>query len=702
MKNILAIFLTVGFAVPCFSEIINLRSGKDITETVSSIDDNYVIFKNGRKIPREEISMIQFSTQKAAAPDVGAIAIEPTAKDKKQARALFRQAGKFGKKYPGTDGLILVDDGEYIYKKDGTRTVRFRFAGIILKDGVKKEWGDVITYEQKGRSTSKIVKATVYTPDGKIYPLDPSKIKKTEPQSAEKFFSAGGFYLTYALPNVEVGSIIDYVVETQTYNPYEKDFFFPQWSFQGRFPVKWSRIKITVPKGQELYYSTRNFKDKYAKFAKPKITKTRKTVTYLWKLEDQSPVIAEPLMVPYGDIVLSLRASLFKGWDRIYDWTNELYLKRVNANEELKNFTLDLIKDSKTDEEKTAEIYHYVQKEIRYIAIKLGIASGMGGYDANLTWKRRWGCCVDKAILLTAMLNVAGIKSSIIDLRTNDRTKIDFTVPSLYFNHAISVVELGGKKIYLDSTNFDYRFPTMASFNHGVSVLNIFDRTIDHIPLPAPSDNSSHYNFTIDVAPNGDTVVSETLNYTGPREAELKGYYRSIKKEEQKLVFQRMIKDVSPAAELIEHKINNTDVIEKPFSMSMKYRIKDYPIKAGDILIFKIPDLEMDAAEINEVSLKERKYPMEYTISMGKYYHYEINIPENYKIISLLEDIELKNKHASFKAGCIEIKKGRIVCEASRERTSRLIPVEDYQEYKSFLEKMVSYTKNRIFFKLGT
>ena len=65
------------------------------------------------------------------------------------------------------------------------------------------------------------------------------------------------------------------------------------------------------------------------------------------------------------------------------------------------------IKKRLAELEKDFLVQDYVQKEIRYIAVKVGVASGWGGYDANLTWKRRYGCCIDKALLLTTMLKAA-------------------------------------------------------------------------------------------------------------------------------------------------------------------------------------------------------------------------------------------------------------------------------------------------------
>ncbi len=404
-------------------------------------------------------------------------------------------------------------------------------------------------------------------------------------------------------------------------------------------------------------------------------------------------------MPSYEDIAPYVRGAVFKDWDRIFDWAGAMHKERTKAAPELEQFTLDLIKDAGTEEEKARKIYHYVQKEIRYIAVKVGVASGWGGYDANLTWKRRYGCCIDKALLLTAMFSVAGIKSSPVFINTNNMQEIDFRIPQVYFDHAITLAEIAGKKTFLDSTGYDYRYPQIASFDYGVKTLNIFGKTIEEVPVPEPRENGSFYDYRLAVSSAGAVAVSETLRYSGSREGGLRGYYRSIKKEEQKRAFQSFAKAVAPSAELVSYEVNNAENIEEPFTLGVNYSIPDYPQKAGNIRIFKLPDFEIEAGRIGEVSQDRRVYPIEYDASMGRYHSYEIALPANYEVASLPEKISLSSPYASYKAGCREEGAGKVLCEAAWERPARIIPAADYAAYKEFLEKAASYSKKQLFFK---
>ncbi len=374
MKTALFLVVSILILSICNAETIKLRSGADIEGQVVSLDRNAAVLDSGRTVQSKDISEIQFT---AAAKQSEATAV-PSSGDVSAAKEAFAQAGELSRKYPGVNGLVLLDQGFNTLNPDGTIVVRNRQIRQILKESLKQSWGQIIACAEEGRDRVKIIKASVYEPDGRIYPLDPSQIKTSKPQSeGGDFFVSGSVCTQYVMPNVQPGSIVDYITETETYNPFRKDFFFPSWGFQDQEgPVAKSEISVTVPENTAFYYSIKNFSGLGED--KPVVSAAGGMKTYAWKLENVPPLVAEPSMPAYEDVAPYMRGAIFKEWSRIFDWTLAMHEERTKASPELARFTLDLIKDSKTDEEKAAKIYHYVQKEIRYIAVKVGVASGWG------------------------------------------------------------------------------------------------------------------------------------------------------------------------------------------------------------------------------------------------------------------------------------------------------------------------------------
>jgi transglutaminase-like putative cysteine protease len=690
--------ITVGLlglaAAGLRAETLKLRSGAELQAPVASVDGRAVTLQDGRVLPRDAVEELRFAVQEA---QPAAAAADP--EEQKRGRELFRQAEEFGRRYPGVDGLVLLDEGEYRLKDDGTWVERSHFAGRILKEGLKRSWGEVARYYEEGRDRVKIIKATVYHPDGKVFALDPDKIKTSQPQGGELSFSPYRV-VSYPMPQVVAGAIVEYEVETETYNPFRKDFFFPAWGFQSGPPVLASRVSISIPKTEKLYSAARNFNGSWSRHAEPTVVSDGRTATYSWELRDLPPIVGEPMMVPYGDFAPVLKAALFKDWGRIYDWLGRMHKERTKAGPELARFTKELVRGCGTrgcgtDDEKAAAIYHYIQKDIRYIAVKMGVASGWGGYDANLTWKRRYGCCIDKALLFTAMLDVAGIPSSPILVDTNREAEHDFRIPSIAFEHAITSLKVGGRSFILDSTGYDYRYPAFPAMDHGVRALNVFARKVEPVPAPRPEDTASRYDYAVELGCDGGASVRYTVRYSGAHEGEVRGAYKRVKESERKKTFQDWLNGISPSAELVDYRLDNLDDISLPFSISLSYRLKDYAIRAGDLRILKLPAYEEDCSE---VALEKRRYDLRYPTNFERKYHYELALPAGTEAVALLAPARFRGPKESFTQSCSS-RAGRIVCDSDLKRWARLYKISDYRAHKAFLEKVSQLTKDRIFLR---
>jgi len=674
-------------------QTLRLRSGADMTSAVVSFDGETLLLSDGKRVPRAELSEIQFAL-KGAEKSV-AVAADP--KDVERGRELFRQAEEFGARYPGSEGVILLEEKAFRIKEDGTWVERSRFAGRVLKESLKASWGEVQRSYEEGRERVKIVKATVYHPDGSVFPLDTARIRATRPQSGELFFDENRL-LSYSMPEVEVGSIVEYEVEYETYNPFRKDFFFPSWGFQNFEPTLVSRFSVSLPAERKLYYSARNFSGAWKARAKPRVATEGAMTTYSWEMNEAPPIISEPSMVQYADIVPIVKVALFKDWGPVFEWLSKMYEERTRPNEELAAFARGLVKDCRSDDEKAASIYHYVQKEIRYIAVKIGVASGWGGYDANLTWKRRYGCCIDKALLMTAMLKAVGIASSPAILDPNSDADHDFQVPDIWFGHAITFLTVAGRSFFLDSTGHDYRYPALSAMDHGVKALNVFARKIDLIPTPRPEDHSTSAQYVVDISSSGDASVRFAEAWRGAPEGGARGYFKRLKESELKRYLQEWINSLgASSSELLDYRVENLDELSKPFSLSMTYRLTDYLIKAGDLYIMALPDLEMS---FSEVALEKRRYDLEYETSLERRYHYEVSLPAGFTAASVLAPETLKGPGESFERGCL-VKDRRIVCEAVLRRERRRYAPADYAAHKRFLERASRLTKDRLFLKSG-
>jgi hypothetical protein len=128
-----------------------------------------------------------------------------------------------------------------------------------------------------------------------------------------------------------------------------------------------------------------------------------------------------------------------------------------------------------------------VEKNTRYVALEFGI-HGYKPSRVDRVLARRFGDCKDKASLLHALLEVAGVDSRIVLLRMRQLGSIPPEPASLaVFNHAI--VYVPALDWYLDGT---------AEF-HGATELPISDRRASI--LVVEPDGKSRFTVTPEARP---------------------------------------------------------------------------------------------------------------------------------------------------------------------------------------------------------
>lgn len=119
------------------------------------------------------------------------------------------------------------------------------------------------------------------------------------------------------------------------------------------------------------------------------------------------------------------------------------------------------------------KIAEFLQREIRYVGIEIGI----GGYQphpAAAVFHNRYGDCKDKVTLVIAMLNSIGVHATYVLVDTR-RGFVDARVPSIDGDHAIAAIEV--PEGYSDA-----RLKTIVKTRNGQRFL-IFDPTNQYVPL---------------------------------------------------------------------------------------------------------------------------------------------------------------------------------------------------------------------------
>lgn len=273
-----------------------------------------------------------------------------------------------------------------------------------------------------------------------------------------------------SVPALSVGDIVEYDVVTRVFEPLTPGQFWDSWDFVVHSVCLDDELVLDVPGDRAL-------KIKYPDGVEPAVTDQGGRRRYSWKtgnqkaFEEPSPLgnfqSLDPARILRGFAVPRLRRvlfSTFQNWDEVGRWYGALAQDRQQPSPEIRAKADEITKGAATDLAKVQALYDYVA-HIRYVSLSFGVGRYQP-HSAVEVFSNRYGDCKDKATLLDALLAAENIQSSTALVQT--RTDVDPQIPTpMQFDHAINVVSLNGKEIWLDSTigvePFSYLLPQLRA-----------------------------------------------------------------------------------------------------------------------------------------------------------------------------------------------------------------------------------------------
>lgn len=432
------------------------------------------------------------------------------------------------KKYPGEmavytrydEHLVLeFEKGNLVAHSDVEREM------LLLKDNAANYFNKTSVYHSFFNHLQDVQGYTL-VPDGNGYKTVKTKMMKTIPSESESVFYDDGKETEVSYTNLTKGArtVLKYSIS------HNEIHLLPRFYFQTYMPMLEASFSITYPKGIDLASVMQGAN---VNWVKKTVDESRRTVTITWKAADvprakffnDAPSFSyyAPHIItyiksyedPHSDeniIVLKDADALNK---YVYGFVNN-----VNRFEDkgIKDKVAELTKGSKSDADKAAVIYKWVQNNIRYIAFE----DSLGGFiprEAGLVFKRRFGDCKDMASLLRGMCKAAGMDARYVWIGTRSipYSFRNTPIPGV-FNHMICAVKVDGKWVFLDGTDPILPYGAIPEAIQGKDALI--------------SDNADHYEaVTIPITNSDRSIVVDSShvqvsdnNMTGNVSIQLSGY----------------------------------------------------------------------------------------------------------------------------------------------------------------------------------
>src|SRR6267378_827819 len=228
------------------------------------------------------------------------------------------------------------------------------------------------------------------------------------------------------IPAADPGNIVGYEYEEE-----EQPFVLQDvWHFQESNPVREAHYTLQLPSGWEYKVTWMNYPE-----AKPAQSGNQSQ----WVVSEVKGIKHENNMPPWqgvaGQMIVSFFPSGgsaqnqgFQNWKQMGIWYQGLTSGRRDASPELKQKVASLTTSASTPLAKMKTLGDFAQRDIRYVAIELGIG-GWQPHPAAEVFNHHYGDCKDKATLMGALLHEIGIDSYYVVINS-ERGSVTPLLPS--------------------------------------------------------------------------------------------------------------------------------------------------------------------------------------------------------------------------------------------------------------------------------
>ena len=294
-------------------------------------------------------------------------------------------------------------------------------------------------------------------------------------------------------------------------------------------------------------------------------------------------------------------------WKNFGAWYNKVYLKTTELKEDRKLFYGNLVKDAKSDLEKAAILYNYLQHNMRYVSIQLGIG-GLRPFPASFVDDKKYGDCKALSNYLKSALDAVSVKSNVVIIEGGMDPGIVFEdFPAHYFNHVILCVPQPKDSIWLECTSTTLPFAQLGPFTENRKAMMITDAggVLINTPVSNYKSNTETVKTLIEVNEEGGGKVKTNYTLWGEGRNRLLMRYHDLKEDEKRKYFITYNEWKQPD----NFEISNSKNKENPYlvSATMDYE-KIFSFNAGSKLFFETRLYPIFDEEIPEYEKRKSDY----------------------------------------------------------------------------------------------
>ena len=502
---------------------------------------------------------------------------------------------------PETNAVVLLDDTTYSVAPNGQATEHYRRVVKILRPAGREEGIVTVPFDKD----SKVLSLHVWSigPDGHEYAVDDKEIVEFGYPNDGPLYDDHKYKVVRA-PGRDPGGIIAYEYE-QRARPYVNE---TTWFFQEDIPHVSESFTLELPPG--YMYGT--------VWAHHNSTQASdlEHQRWRWEMKDTPGIDLEHVLLRPSELSLAGRMTIHYGpsgsadvasqgtWRGIGEWYQGLSKDRLVSTPEIAAKADELTAGKADFYDKSEAIAEFVQKQVRYFVIEMGIGGNQPHFAADI-FRNRYGDCKDKATLVSAMLSSVGIHSALM-MVDHRRGVVDPDAPSIVGDHMIAAIEIPKgynsprlRSVITAKTGRRYLIfdPTWDKTAYGQLENNLqggygvllegVDSEVVQLPVLAPELNTIRRTASFHLQPDGSLKGTVTEKRFGDVSEYSRDLYTNGDAKEQREYLDHMLEQDFTTFQVSDVKMENADALNKDLTTTYTLAADRFGKNMGGLLMVR-------------------------------------------------------------------------------------------------------------------
>lgn len=562
--------------------------------------------------------------------------------------------------YPAATVAVVLDDEETLtVSPDGNATLlKRRVIKILRPQG--RGFANVFVPVDHDRKLHSLHVWSIAA-DGHPYTLRDNEIAEVGDDEYGMLYVDLHARVAHA-PAADPGAVVAYEYE-RTMRPYVQEY---TWDFQDSIPILHSVFELVLP--PDWHYSVAARKDTGV------VTSQPAPGHYRWQIDHVPGIDTEDApMVPEFESMAGRLVVRYSHdpeptgdaqWTSVGDWYTTLAMPSAQPTPDIAAQAKALVAGQSDFTAKIQAIAAYMQRNIRYVGIEIGIG-GYRPHTADEVFRNRYGDCKDKATLLRAMLESVGIHSTWVLVDTR-RGFVDPNIPSIDGNHAIAAIEIpagysnpllhsvvtaknGKRYLIFDPTNEWIplgQIPPYEQGSYGVLAEGNQSQLIA-LPVMTPADDRIDRTIHAQLAADGSldvSVVEQRFGYAAERPRIT--FSEDSAQQQRDFLEKRLRADLTSVSMEKVAAAHPTD-LSRPLELEYSFHVPGYARDAGDLLLVRPRIFGSDTWPLPRENEK-RAWPIDLSAVQTRTDHIDLALPPGYAVDELPDPVSLDTDFASY------------------------------------------------------